>query len=165
MGHNKKSPWLALALWASLVSAQMPPPPPEWVEEKPSAPPAFAVDHLIPVDMPRYVSVEVGVDPATIAVGTDGVVRYVVVMRNASGANMATFEGLRCATDEVKTYARFSSSGQWVVVQVPEWKPINGNMPSKHAWAIARQGACDTGMSSTPEETIKALKQRQRIAR
>ena len=70
-------------------------------------------------------------------------------------------------TFSTKWFARLAhvQPGQWVVVQVPEWKPINGNMPSKHAWAIARQGACDTGMSSTPEETIKALKQRQRIAR
>lgn len=165
IAHNRKVRWVVLALWASVAGAQTAPPPPEWVEETPPAPPAFTTDQLIPIDMPLYVSVAVGVDPATITVGTDGVVRYVVVMRNASGASVAAFEGLRCTTDEVKTYARFGTAGQWVAIKAPEWKPINGNMPSKHAFAIARQGACDTHLSSNREETIRLLKQRQRIAR
>lgn len=165
MALSKKAHGLVLVLWASVAGAQTAPPLPEWVEERPPAPPAFATDQLIPIDMPRYVSVDVGIDPSTLTVGADGVVRYVVVMRNDSGSTTASFEGLRCATDEVKTYARLATSGQWVVVQAPEWKPINGNMPSKHAWAISRQGACDSRLSSTREETIKALKQRQRIAR
>ena len=156
---------LALALWVSVAGAQTAPPPPEWVEEKPPAPPAFTTHQLIPIDMPHYVSVEVGIDPATLTVGTDGVVRYVVVMRNTFGSSVAAFEGIRCTTDEVKTYARFGTAGQWVAVKEPEWKPINGNMPSKHAFTIARQGACDTHLSSTREETIKLLKQRQRVAR
>ncbi len=165
MLQSSRSHWLVLALWASVAAAQTAPPLPEWVEEKPMAPPAFATDQLIPIEMPRYVSVDVGVDPATITVSSDRVVRYVVVMRNASGASSAAYEGLRCTTDEVKTYARFGAAGQWVAVKEPEWKPINGNMPSKHAFAIARQGACDAHLSSNREETIRLLKQRQRIPR
>lgn len=165
MALIKNTRWLMLVLWASLASAQTPPPQPEWVEDKTPEPPGFATDQLIPVDMPRYVSVEVGIDPATISVGTDGVVRYVVVMRNASGSTAAAFEGLRCTTDEVKTYARFGTAGHWVAVKEPEWKPINSNLPSKHAFAIARQGACDTHLSSNREETLRLLKQRQRLAR
>lgn len=165
MALSKKEHWLVLVLWASVAGAQVAPPIPEWVEEKPPSPPAFVTDQLIPIDMPRYVSVDVGIDPATLTVGTDGVVRYVVVMRNASGSSMAAFEGLRCTTDEVKTYARFGTANQWIVVKEPEWKPINSNMPSKHAFAIARQGACDTHLSSSREETIRLLKQRQRLAR
>lgn len=165
MAQNSKLRWLMLALWAGVTSAQTPPPLPEWVEEKPPTPPAFATDQLIPIDMPSYVSVEVGVDPATLTVGTDGVVRYVVVMRNASGFHTAAYEGLRCTTDEVKIYARFSTAGQWVAVKEPEWKSITSNLPSKHAFVIARQGACDTHLSSPRDETIRRLKQHQRITR
>ena len=168
MDHRNKLRGLVLVLCASVVSiasAQYAPPQPEWVEEKPPAPPAFATDQLIPIDMPRYVTVDVGIDPATITVGSDGVVRYVVVMRNASGFHAAAYEGLRCTTDEVKTYARFSTAGQWVIAKEPAWRSITDNMPSKHAFAIARQGVCDSHLSSTREETIRLLKQRQRIVR
>lgn len=115
--------------------------------------------------MPYYVSLAIGVDPETITVGTDGVVHYVVVMRNASGSTTAAFEGIRCSTDEVKTYARFNDAGQWVALTNPAWKPINGNMPSKHAFAIARQGACDNHLSISREQTITALKLGQPITR
>lgn len=153
---------LALVLWTAGAIAQYAPSQPDWVEEKPPAPPAYSKDQLIPIDMPHYVSLQIGVDPATVSIGTDGVVRYVVVMRNASGSTTAAYEGIRCTTDEVKTYARVNAANQWVVIAEPQWKPINDNLPSKHAFAIARQGACDTHLSSTLEATLNALRQRQK---
>jgi hypothetical protein len=92
--------------------------------------------------MPVYVSLKIGVDPATVSVGDDGVVRYVVVMRNAAGSVTAAYEGVRCTTDEVKTYARSNGMGGWTTVADPQWKSLTDNMPSRHAHAITRQGAC-----------------------
>lgn len=151
-----------ILLWSAAASGQYVPEAPDWVEDKTSTPPVYSKDKLIPIDMPRYVSLSIGVDPATISIGADGVVRYVVVMANASGSATAAFEGIRCTTDEVKTYARVNAANNWVVVENPQWKPIADNLPSKHAFAIARQGGCDTHLSSTREQTIKALKQRQK---
>lgn len=131
---------------------------PDWVEEPVAPPPAFSTEQLVLLDMPPQISVRVGVDPQTIAVGGDGVVRYVVVMRNASGNTSAQYEGIRCITDEVKTYARQSSSGQWSWVQAPQWKALNENMPSQHAKVFARQGGCQNRLATSKEEITKALK-------
>lgn len=161
--HRKRIAECCIALLANLAWAQSPPNALDWVEDKATSPPAYSRERLIPIDMPPYVSIKIGVDPATITVGADGVVRYVVVMRNASGSVNAAYEGIRCNTDEVKTYARSGSSGEWHTVATPEWKAVNDNLPSRHAFAIARQGGCETRLSTSTAEVIKALKQRQKM--
>ena len=130
----------------------------EWTEEQVPPPPVFSLDHLIALDMPQPVSLQIGVDPETISVGADGVVRYVIVMRNTSGSTNAVYEGLRCISDEVRTYARLGSSGQWSLIQNPVWKSVNDNMPSHHALAFARQGGCQDRLATSPQEIIRSLK-------
>lgn len=131
----------------------------EWVEVAVPDAPAFNTANAIPIDMPRHVSVKVAVDPATLAIGSDGVVRYVATMTNTSGSVSAVYEGIRCNTDEVKTYARWSASAQWTRTIDPAWKEINSNLPSKHAFAIARQGACETRLTrNSVAEIVRALK-------
>jgi hypothetical protein len=70
------------------------------------------------------------------------------------------YEGIRCATGEVKTYARFSSSGKWVPVQDPQWRGLNENAPSRHALALANQGVCESSSiaASSVAAIVKALK-------
>lgn len=140
--------------WAQNISTDVT----DWVEAPVPPAPAFSKNALLPIDMPPHVSLKVGIDPSTIAVGDDGVVRYVVVMTNNSGSVNAAYEGIRCTTDEVKTYARWSSSGNWSPVSDPQWKAVNDNMPSKHAHAFARQGGCINRLASSPSEIIAALK-------
>ena len=130
----------------------------DWVEGAVPPAPAFAKDALLPLAMPPHVSLKVGIDPQSIAVGADGVVRYVVVMTNTSGSINAAYEGIRCTADEVKTYARWSSSGTWSLASNPQWKAVNDNMPSKHAHAFARQGGCINRLAPSPSEIIAALK-------
>lgn len=131
---------------------------PDWVELPMPPIPSFSKDKLITIDMPAYVSLKIGVDPASIQVGSDGIVRYVVVMQNTTGAVNAAYEALRCVNNEVKTYARLTSSGQWSVLESPVWRHVTDNMPSRHAQAISRQGACSSRLALSQEETIKALK-------
>jgi len=131
---------------------------PDWKEEQVAPPPVFSQDALIPLDMPNYVSLKVGVDPDTIVVGADGVVRYVIVMKNSTGSVNAVFEGIRCTSDEVKTYARWSSSGTWSATSNPQWKAVNDNMPSRHAQAFARQGGCQNRLAPAKAEILRALK-------
>jgi len=52
------------------------------------------------------------VDRATLSVGKDGVVRYVLVARSASAQNVS-FEGFRCATGEHRVYALGRADGSW----------------------------------------------------
>jgi hypothetical protein len=153
----------ALALLAMIAGAQQvnSADNSEWVENPAPPPPAFSKEKWVPIEMPPFVSLKVGVDPNTLTVGTDGVVRYVVVMVNASGSVNAVYEGLRCATDEVKTYARFSASGTWSPVREPVWRGVAENSPSRHSHAFARQGGCRDKFAFNKEEILKALSERK----
>lgn len=151
--------WLGLAVVAMGASAQVVTDP-DWKEADAPPPPAFNKDRLIPIEMPSYVSLHLGVDPATLTISPDGIVRYVVVAANASGSINAMYEGIRCATGEVKTYARFMSSGQWSSMQNPQWQRLDENLPSKHAMALAQQGICEgrAASGSSAAAIVYALK-------
>lgn len=133
---------------------------PQWNEPTVPAPPAFSQDHLLLIDMPRYVSVKVGVDPATLVIMPEGIVRYVMVAVNSTGSVSAMYEGIRCATGQVKTYARANASGHWSVIPDPQWNNLDGTQPSKHALAFALQGACEnrSTTASTVADIVRALK-------
>lgn len=130
---------------------------PDWVEGEAPAPPAFDKNKLVLLDMPKHISVKVGIDPQTISVGTDGIVHYVATMINSNGSVNAVYEGLRCNTDQVKTYARWGSSGNWILVAQPEWRLIIDNQPSPHAFVFARQAACPAHLPGTLKEIVESL--------
>ena len=131
----------------------------DWKEGVVPPPPSFNKDKLIPIDMPPFVSLKFGVDPATLTISTEGILRYVMVASNASGSISAMYEGLRCATGEVKTYARYNSSGQWSLVSSPTWQRLNDNRPSQHALALANQGVCEGSVlaSNTAAELVNRM--------
>ncbi|TXH88499.1 MAG: hypothetical protein E6Q78_10610 [Rhodoferax sp.] len=138
----------------------------EWVEASVPDAPSFKTTQGIAIDMPLHMSVKVAIDPSTLAIGADGVVRYVAYMTNLSGSVSAVYEGIRCTTDEVKTYARWSQANQWTRSVEPAWKEIKSNsLPSKHAFAIARQGACEAHLPRrTVEDIVRALKRPTRTS-
>jgi hypothetical protein len=113
---------------------------PEWKETDVPPPPAFDVKRLLSIEMPPYMSLKFGIDPATLAITGDGIVRYVVVASSNSGAVNAFYEGVRCATEEVKMYARYNS-GAWQQVESPEWKRI-GNLNSLYVKELSKQALC-----------------------
>ena len=106
-------------------------------------PPAYRLEGLIAIDMPSSSELKFGVDPATMSIGSDGVVRYVMVAYSASGSVNAMYEGLRCASGEVKTYARSSELGHWTVVNEPPWRAVDKSPSTRHTLALAKQGVCD----------------------
>lgn len=151
--------FFGLAVGATCVHAQSPLDDPDWKESEAPAPPAFNPEKLLPLDMPLYVSLKFGVDPASISITSDGIVRYVVVARNDKQTVSAFYEGILCAKGEVKRYAQTLSNGQWRVAASPQWRALNDNQPSRHAWVFARQGACDANTAaSSVADIVRALK-------
>lgn len=152
---------LGLACYALVAQAQGLVDNPDWQETEVPAPPNFNPKQVIGVDMPPFVSMKFGVDPATLAVTPDGIVRYVMVAISPSGSVNAFFEGIRCATGEVKSYARASATGVWTLVKAPEWRGLNDKQPSKHALALARQGVCEGNTAvGSATEIVRRLKSR-----
>jgi hypothetical protein len=129
-----------LALSAAPATAQFTPPDPDWKELEAPAPPAFTLKGLVPVEVPRA-TLQYGVDPASVSLGADGIVRYVVVATSNTGAVNALYEGIRCSSAEVKVYARHNPDTGWTPASAEPWRPLHNN-PSRHSLIIARTAAC-----------------------
>jgi hypothetical protein len=113
----------------------------DWQEAEAPPPPALRTQGLLPIEV-KGTSLQFGVDPASITVGADRVVRYVVVATSPSGTVNAIYEGIRCATGEVKVYARHNPESGWVPSRNGEWQNIFRTANSRHSLVIAKSGAC-----------------------
>jgi hypothetical protein len=141
---------------AGTAQAQLATPDPDWKEVEAPPPPALKVDRLVPLEISSSV-LRWGIDPASIAIGDDRVVRYVVVARGEGGALNAFYEGVRCSTAEVRLYARHSGD-KWQQTPQSEWKPLRGSAATLHSHMIARNGACvGQAPNRSPEQIARDL--------
>jgi hypothetical protein len=156
---RRDSRWaFALLFAASVANAQVAPTDPDWREVEAPPAPAYTVDGLLALDAPRS-SLRFGVAPASITIGADGIVRYVVVATGPSGAVNAMYEGIRCKTGEYKTYARHNPGSGWVIAKDPQWLSLQAAPMPRHALAIARSAACvGHGAAPSVERIVRDLR-------
>ena len=114
-----------------------------WKEADTPTPPAYSVTRLLPIDGIRGSSLTFGVDPTTLSIGQDGVVRYVMIARSTTGAHNVSFEGIRCSTAEIKIYARVNAAGNWERVKSADWSSMWDAREPRYALQLARQGVCN----------------------
>jgi hypothetical protein len=132
----------ALVLAAAAAQAQVPADDPDWREVEAPPAPALKLQGLIALDIPGS-ALRFGIDPSSITVGEDGVVRYVVVATSSSGVVNAMYEGIRCGSGDFKLYARHTTDGGWKVVKNADWRSLWEQPVSRHTLVIARTGACN----------------------
>jgi hypothetical protein len=152
---------LALGLVCQAASAQVFTNP-DWKESPVPPAPEFDARRMIEIDMPRMLDLKYGVDPKTIAITGDGVVRFVIIAKSTGpGAAMnASYDAVRCATGETKTYARYSGDA-WHEVEKPEWKPLQ-EARTRYNLALAQQAICRSGAPrATVDEMVRELRKPQ----
>jgi len=94
-------------------------------ENKVVLPAAPKTENLIRFDAgPARRGFEHFVDSASLTVGEDGVIRYVLIVTSDMGARNVTYEGIRCVTREHKIYAYGRRDGSWKEPRGVEWKKI-----------------------------------------
>jgi hypothetical protein len=130
-----------LLVFAAAAQAQLAADDPDWREVEAHPAPALKLQGLIALDIPGS-ALRFGIDPSSITVGEDGVVRYVVVATSSSGVVNAMYEGIRCGSGDFKLYARHSADGGWKVVKNTDWRSLWEQPVSRHTLVIARTGAC-----------------------
>ncbi|MFN2643381.1 MAG: CNP1-like family protein [Burkholderiales bacterium] len=86
--------------------------------------PAYPVARdLVEFTFPTSTGFRFFIDRKSLAVGKDGVVRYVLVARSPGGPENVTFEGLRCASAEQRVYALGHPDHAWSAARSP-WRPL-----------------------------------------
>lgn len=98
------------------------------------------------------------IDASTLSPGSDGIVRYVLVVSTAGGAQNISFEGIRCEEGTWKLYAT-GSDGQWNKARISEWRPIENKPVNRYHAALSRELFCPDGIPiATADEGRNALR-------
>ena len=131
---------------------------PEWKEVEAPPPPPLRTGGLVPIEV-SGTSLRFGIDPKSITIGKDDVVRYVVVASSTTGAVNGIYEGIHCGRGEVKVYARHNPDTGWVPARDSEWQNIFRTRNLRYSLAIARSGACQENSPNTsPAQIVLDLK-------
>lgn len=101
-------------------------------EENLVLPPYPAPGKLVPFSVADGGGFRFFVDAATLTVGKDRVVRYVMVARSPDGAQNVSFEGMRCAAGEYRIYALGRADGTWMESR-SAWRPVRAAPPRQAA--------------------------------
>jgi hypothetical protein len=109
---------------------------PTWKENPvDTLPPLPQPDSLLPFDVSQNTPLKFFVDAKSLTVGTDGIVRYTVVVTSPGGAHNVNYEGIRCDTYEWRQYAGLNADHDgWDRTVESDWRRIeNGELNAYHA--------------------------------
>ena len=130
-----------------------------WAESTITLPLTFSVDKLQTFELGQRSALTYGIDPNTLSVGADGVVRYVLVARSERGALNVLYQGLRCQTAEVKTYGRWDNRSSWNTDSKDGWQPLASKGFTQPSLVLARSGVCEgRTVNGTPQNILRTLK-------
>lgn len=134
--------------------------PEAWVEKQVKPPAAPRDADLIEFYVSAAASNKFFLDRKTIGIGTDGVVRYTLVVRSSGGARTVSYEGLRCSTGEIKHYASGRPDGQWSRDPDPKWKEIGFEGANRYHEALWKEYVCKDGSPlASVDDIVTAIHQ------
>lgn len=136
----------------------------EWTENKvDTLPPLPSEQDLIPFEVSQNTPLHFAVDAKSLSVGTDGIIRYTIVITSPSGARNVNYEGIRCENYEWKLYAGLNADHDgWDRTVANDWARIeNGNLNAYHA-ALYQDYFCE---SKVPMGNAKSIVQNMRMHR
>jgi len=129
-----------------------------WHEELATLPPYPKRGSLIEFDAGPATDFRFFVDSASLSVGDDGVVRYVLVARSPQGAENVSFEGLRCSNGEYKIYATGLGDRSWVRNRDAHWRSL-AQRAGMWRWVLAKDYFCPNRIPiRSIAEGVEALK-------
>ncbi len=133
---------------------------PDWKEGELKLPPYPKPGNLLEFEVRANRSFRFFVDAESIFPGSDGVVRYTLVVRSGSGAQNVSFDGLRCTAGSHRVYATGRPAEQaWSPVQDGQWKALALGAPGRQHLVLMRNFFCPAGLAITaPEEGVEALR-------
>jgi hypothetical protein len=145
-----------LCFASSMACAQFIADDPDWKEGEVPPPPAFDLKRLVQVEMSVQSQLKWGVDPDTVKITKDGIIRYVVVAQSSSGVVNAMYEGIRCNKAEFRRYARHNPGSGWVKSTDSDWTTLRNTSLSRHPETLAKNGMCDG--AAPPSSVAEAMR-------
>ena len=133
--------------------------PDGWKESATILPPLPKADNLRPIDaIQASDKYEYLIDRTSIVRGSDDVIRYTVVLRAASGLENVFYEGLRCSTNTVRTFAYVGSNGRFIPATSKVWTPLATFGVRGYQYYLESEIMCgEAGFALDVDEVVKAL--------
>ncbi|MCU7835823.1 MAG: CNP1-like family protein [gamma proteobacterium symbiont of Taylorina sp.] len=119
---------------------------------------------LVEVSGPAaYQNYQYLIDTKNLQLGTDGVVRYSLVIRSSSGADNVLYEGIRCNHKQIKTYAYgitdMNGRKKFVGRNAPNWKQVTSSGANGYGSIFIKNYFCSfNGKSLKRNEIIQNIK-------
>ncbi|MDO8304937.1 CNP1-like family protein [Herminiimonas sp.] len=113
-----------------------------WEEIQAQLPPAPKDENLLPFYVGPTATQKFSIDAKSLAIGTDGVVRYTMVAVSQGGAKNISFEGIRCASFEKKIYALGRDDGSWSPSRRNQWEPVVRSKVNRQHAALTMDYFC-----------------------
>lgn len=120
--------------------------PKKWEELEAQLPPMPKQQDLVGFFVSSATDNRFFVDPASVSVGADGVVRYTLVVLSGSGARNVSFEGMRCDTRERRLYAFGRSDGTWSKSRSNQWEKVREGGGNRQHAALFQEYFCPGGV-------------------
>ncbi len=140
--------------------------PVEWIEQELPAPLPFDAKRALPFAVEGPSEMRFTLDPQTLQIGTDGVVRYVVLATSPSGSQNVFYEGVRCSVAQYRQYALWQNptenrpEGRWSFQKDSPWRDITRSASRLHVVSL-RGVICDNAQVPPYklDEVLERLKQ------
>jgi hypothetical protein len=141
---DKDKPWQEIAV-------QLPAPP--------------KAENLLPFYVSPITTHTFAIDPLSLTVAADGVIRYTLVTRSQEGATNISYEGIRCASFEKKIYAIGHPDGNWSRSRRDQWERIASNAANRQHAALTKDYFCQESMvAGKAEDMVKRLRYRRTLS-
>lgn len=134
-----------------------------WTETDLKLPPFPAQEDLWPFVVSTTSDNRFRIDGRSLTVGSDGVVRYTLVIISPSGARNVSHEGIRCATAERRLYALGRPDNTWSKSRNDQWIRISDNSLNRHHAALYSEYFCPPGAAPRGADEIRQILRSGRV--
>lgn len=127
-----------------------------WKEAEVQLPAPPRAENLIPFYVSAATTNQFFIDGPSLGIGTDGVVRYTLMVLSPEGARSVTFEGMRCETKERRIYASGHADGVWVKSRRSDWVKIQDAAANRQHAALFLDYFCPGGVIVNDAERARS---------
>ncbi len=131
----------------------------KWKESKVTIP-AYPDDkNLLSVSVPETLHLKILIDVGSVSQSADRVVRFSIVAESASGVRNVFYEGIRCETQQYKTYALGTARRTLEAVKEPRWRDLPRHGTNAFRYYLYRDYVCnDFNRARRPAEIVSRVR-------
>jgi hypothetical protein len=164
VSSSRSAIWVGLGLLLGLIGSSHAAPfddlftdEKNWTEVPPSPPNPVSNPDLVNFYVSPASSFRFSVDAKSITLGKDGVVHYTLVGVSDEGARNISFQGMRCATREYKTYDYGRPDGSWSESRNAAWLRVPEAEGNRELAALYKEILCKDGFPLNLKQVLDRL--------